>query len=153
MSIQHEFLVPFFRPQRESTGENGTCCPIISAGTALPSGLKRSLRCWSSRASYTVAFGYVAFSFFFFFFKTHPLGAGSLSNIHIPGITRYLVRRNERLSCIFLGSYTLPKMFFFWLIAVLPRTGPLPDDHLHLCRFTKISDAHDNQAACERALF
>ena len=67
---------PFLLPQRESTGENEACCSIISAGTALPSGLKRSLLCWSSRASYIVAFGHVTFSFLFLnlFSETHPLG-------------------------------------------------------------------------------
>jgi hypothetical protein len=63
MSFWSVFL---FWPHRDITGENETCCSIISAGTALPSRLKRSLRCWSSRASYIVAFGYVTASFFFF---------------------------------------------------------------------------------------
>lgn len=39
------------------------------------------------------------------FSETHPFGdTGALSNIHIPGITRSLVCRTERLACIFLGS-------------------------------------------------
>jgi hypothetical protein len=45
--------------------------------------------------------------FSIFFPETHPLGGsqiGALFNIHIPGITRSLVRHIERLSCIFLGS-------------------------------------------------
>jgi hypothetical protein len=43
------------------------CCSIISAEEALPSGSKGSLLCWSSQASYIVAFGYVIFSFLYFF--------------------------------------------------------------------------------------
>jgi hypothetical protein len=45
--------------------------------------------------------------FSIFFSETHLLGGGhtgALFNIHIPGITRSLVPRIERLSCIFLGS-------------------------------------------------
>ena len=44
--------------------------------------------------------------FFYFFSETHPLvgHTGALSNIHIPGTTRSLVRHNERIPCIFLGS-------------------------------------------------
>jgi hypothetical protein len=43
----------------------------------------------------------------FFLSETHPLfggHTGALSNIHISGITRSLVRRIERLSFISLGS-------------------------------------------------
>ena len=81
------------------------------------------------------------------------LCTGALSDIHIPGITRSLVRRNERLPCIFLGSLKtlFSRPIFFLLIRWW--TGPLPDGHLYFCHFKKISDAHDNQAACERALF
>jgi len=32
------------------------------------------------------------------------LHTGALSSIHVPGLTRSLVRRNECLSCIFVGS-------------------------------------------------
>jgi hypothetical protein len=42
-----------------------------------------------------------------FLSESHPFGGvhtGALSDINIPRITRSLVRRNERLSCVFLGS-------------------------------------------------
>jgi len=43
--------------------------------------------------------------------------------------------------------------YFFFSDPSTTWTGPLPDDCYHLCRFTKISDVHNNEAAREHALF
>jgi hypothetical protein len=46
---------------------------------------------------------------------------------------------------------SLADSFFFFVIRA--RTGPLPDGHRHLCRVTKITDVHSNEASCGHARF
>ena len=135
-----------FFPQRESTGVNDACWLATSAEIAPLSRLKRSLRCWSNQALHIAAFGYAAAHLsprFFRFLSVWTQILYLISTYRVLPDPWFAVI-NASLLYISVRTPIAPLKFHVFPDPLLLRSGPLPDGHHHLCRFTKIPNVHDN---------